>query len=67
MNPENKKKPVCKLTGTNGNVFAIISTVAITLRKNKMTTEAKEWETRAFAAEGYPSVLRMATEYVEVG
>ena len=55
-------KPVCKLVGTDGNVFAIIANVSKCLDKE----QAHEFENRAFACDSYDEVLRLVMEYVEV-
>lgn len=55
-------KPVCKLVGTDGNVFSIIANVSKCLDKEK----AHEFENKAIACDSYDEVLRLVMEYVEV-
>ncbi|HEX5132089.1 MAG TPA: hypothetical protein VFX92_06345 [Candidatus Krumholzibacteria bacterium] len=64
--PENVERPVCKLVGTDGNVFAVIGRVRETLQRAGQTSSASEFVKRAFAARSYDEVLRLCMEYVEV-
>jgi len=59
-------KPTCKLIGEDGNVFNIIGRVDRALRRAGMFTQAKEFQRKAFASEGYDEVLQLAMQYVEV-
>jgi hypothetical protein len=59
-------KSTCKLTGTDGNVFAIIGKVSVCLKKVKLADQAKEFTEKSFAAESYDEVLRLAMDYVDV-
>jgi hypothetical protein len=59
-------KPTCKLTGTDGNVFALIGKVSGCLKKNGLKDDAKTFEGKAFASKSYDAVLRLISEYVEV-
>ena len=59
-------KPKVKLTGTDGNVFAIIGKVAGALKKAGLKKEASEFTTKAFASKSYDAVLQLTMEYVEV-
>lgn len=61
-----KGKPVCKLVGTSGNVFAIIGTVAQALKAAGQHAEAKAFTAKAFAAGSYSAVLALCHDYVEV-
>lgn len=60
------KRPICKLTGTDGNVFAIIGNVSSVLKKAGQADKAKEFCTRAFASASYDAVLQLCGEYVDV-
>ncbi len=60
------EKPICKLVGTDGNVFAIIGKVAQTLRRAGQADKAKEFSDKAMNAGSYSEVLRMTFDYVEV-
>ena len=58
--------PTCKLTGTDGNVFAIIGTVTRALKRAGQTDRAREFGKKAFASASYDAVLALCFEYVEV-
>lgn len=59
-------KPVCKLIGTDGNVFAIIGNVGKSLKRAGLKDEAKEFTDKTFECGSYDAVLRLASEYVQV-
>lgn len=62
-------KPVVQLSGTDGNVFVIIAKVKLALADadwERGTTTATDFVNRAFAAESYDEVLRLAMEFVDV-
>jgi hypothetical protein len=62
MNP----KPICKLVGTDGNVFAVIGKVSSALKKAGQEDQASEFTAKAFQAGSYDEVLQLVMEYVEV-
>lgn len=66
MNENNQEKPVCKLVGTNGNVFAIIGTVSLVLERAGKGKEATEFRKKAFQSHSYDEVLQLCFDYVEV-
>ena len=55
-----------RLTGTDGNVFAIIGTVAKAMRRAGFSAEAKAFEEAAFSSESYDAVLVLAFQTVDV-
>lgn len=59
-------KPVCKLTGIDGNVFNIIGTVGRTLKKAGQKEQAEKFYAEVDKAESYDAVLQLAFEYVDV-
>jgi len=59
------QKPICKLVGTDGNVFTIIGNVSKCLNKAGLKKEASEFQNRAFNAKSYDEVLQIVTEYVD--
>ena len=59
-------RPPCKLTGTDGNAFAIIGRVRAALRGAGHEARAREFVERAFRAGSYDEVLQLCFEYVEV-
>jgi hypothetical protein len=59
------KNPKCRLTGTDGNVFAIIGAVCKALRRVDLK-RADEFRKRALASTSYDAVLQLAMDYVDV-
>lgn len=59
-------KPVCRLVGEDGNVFAIIGRVQRALKNAGQPERASEFVKRAFRAKSYDQVLGLCSEYVEV-
>ena len=60
------KKPVCKLTETDGNVFAIIGAVSKALKRAGLPEAAKEFAAKAMSSESYDAVLQLCFDYVDV-
>ena len=58
--------PVCRLIGTDGNVFAIIGKVRRTLREAGQPERASAFAERAFQSRSYDEVLQLCLEYVDV-
>ena len=65
MSESPKTNVKVKLTGGNGNAFAIIGKVSRTLKKAGYIDLAKEFTTEAIKGD-YDHLLRTAMEYVEV-
>ena len=61
-------KPMCKLTGANGNIFNLIGIASAALKENGLAEEALEMSNRIWdgEAETYEEALRIIMEYVEV-
>lgn len=59
-------KPICKLVGTDGNVFAIIANVCRVLKAAGLPDRAKEFTAKAFKAGSYDAVLALCFDYVDV-
>ena len=59
-------KPRCKLSGTDGNVFAIIGKVKETLAKAGLKDQEEEFKSKAFKQHSYDDVLTLCCEYVDV-
>lgn len=59
-------KPICKLVGTDGNVFAIIGKVTRALKHAGQYDKSKEFMHRATNSGSYDDVLTLVHEYVEV-
>lgn len=66
MSEQEQKKPRCKLIGTDGNVFSLMSAVRHCLRKHNKEKEANEFLSRAMDAKSYDQVLQIIHDYVEV-
>lgn len=63
---EVKEKPVCQLSGEDGNVFSIIGRVSKTLKRAGQYDKAEEFKDKATHAHSYDEVLQLCFEYVEV-
>ena len=59
-------KPVCKLSGTDGNVFALSGRVRLALNRAGQADKAKEFADRLFQCKSYDDALDLMNEYVEV-
>ena len=59
-------KPECQLSGTDGNVFALIGKVASALKQACMRDEAKTMANEVMASGSYDEALQIMMEYVEV-
>ena len=59
-------KPVAKLIGTDGNIFALIGVAARALREAGQCDEAATMTARCFAAHSYQEALAIIAEYVEI-
>lgn len=60
------EKPVCRLIGTDGNVFSIIGRVKAALKEAGQGERAKEFVARAFQSRSYEAVLALCSDYVDV-
>ena len=58
--------PICRLIGTDGNVFAIIGKVQRVLREAGQPDRASAFAERAFQCRSYDEVLQLCLEYVDV-
>lgn len=60
------KNPKCKLIGTDGNVFALVSKAAKCLERAKMQDKADELRSKLFECKSYDEALSLISSYVEV-
>ena len=60
-----KKKPKCKLVGSNGNIFNLLGIAGRALKANGMKEEADEMYKRVTSSGSYYEALGIITEYVE--
>lgn len=63
---EESVKPKCKLTGTDGNVFALAGRVVSTLKDNGQHKEAGEVGEKVFNCKSYEEALNLFADYVDV-
>ena len=61
-----KLKPMCKLGGTDGNVYAIIGKVVKALKDEGLLKDAEDFAAKALGCGSYDEVLRLVMEVVEV-
>jgi hypothetical protein len=69
MTHDTTSKPVCRLTGTDGNVYTVIGAVVKALERSKLKNGyelAANFQRKAFTADSYDAVLQLCSEYVEV-
>jgi len=60
------EKPVCKLIGTDGNVFALAAQVSSCLKKAGQPEKAKEFMSKLMDCDAYNNAICLMLEYVEV-
>lgn len=60
------EKPICILTGQDGNVFNVIGLVSRTLKRAGQADKAREFVDRATKSKSYDDVLALCWDYVEV-
>lgn len=60
------KRPKVKLTGTDGNVFALLGRCSDALKKAKQPEHARELSQKVFNAGSYAEALALMTEYCDV-
>jgi hypothetical protein len=66
VKPATGTKPVCKLLGTDGNVFALGGRVSRTLKDAGLREQATEFTTRMFDCGSYDEALQLMMQYVDV-
>jgi hypothetical protein len=64
--PQSKQKPKCKLTETDGNIFALGARASRALRKAGQVAEAKAMQSRIIQSRSYEEALAMIADYVEI-
>jgi hypothetical protein len=64
--PTEPRRPLCKLIGTDGNVYSIIGRVRRALVADGQEGRAREFVERAFRSGSYDAVLALCLEYVQV-
>lgn len=61
-----KKKPDCKLIGTDGNIFNLMGIASRTLHQNGMVEQAVEMRDRICASGSYDEALCIIGDYVNI-
>jgi hypothetical protein len=64
--PQIEKKPKCKLTGTDGNIFALGARAGQALRTAGKDAQVKDMQHRICQSHSYHEALAVIAEYVEV-
>ena len=59
-------KPKCRLSGTDGNVFALLGACSKALKKAGHADMVKELQEAVFAAGSYDEALQAMMAYVDV-
>lgn len=60
-----RKKPKCKLVGSNGNIFNLLGIAGRALKANGMKDEADEMYKRVTSSGSYYEALGIICEYVD--
>lgn len=61
-----KQKPVCVLSGQDGNIYNLLGLAGKALRKDHQYANIERMQNRVFAAASYEEALSIISEYVEV-
>lgn len=62
-----EKKPICDLSGVDGNIFSLVGKAMAVLVFHKLHAESKEMSVRIMSeATSYEDALRILGEYVEI-
>jgi hypothetical protein len=59
------EKPVVKLVGTDGNIFALVGKASAALKKAGMSEDAKKMEDEVFNSGSYFQALGIIQRYVD--
>jgi len=61
-----QRKPKVKLSGTDGNVFALLGLCRKALKKAGQESKATEMSERVFKAESYSQAISIMSDYVSI-
>ena len=61
-----EKKPKCRLSGTDSNVFALGGLVGRTLKRAGQEDKAKEFRGKLSRCHSYDEALQLMMQYIEV-
>ena len=59
-------RPLCRLIGTDGNIFALVGKASRALRREGFNTEAIELQENLFKMKSYDEALNLISDYVEI-
>jgi hypothetical protein len=65
MNTQDKK-PKCRLSGMDGNVFNVINLVSLALVKAGLEQDSVDFRTKALSCKTYGDVIAVCFDYVDV-
>lgn len=60
-----ERKPVCRLVGSDGNIFNLIGIASRALKRAGMGDKAEEMKNRIFSSGSYEEALGIILEYVD--
>ncbi len=60
------KKPICRLSGKDGNVYSVIGRVTSVLNRSGQREKAEEFTKQALSAESYDAVIKLCFDFVDV-
>lgn len=63
---DNQNKPTIRLSGTNGNVFAVIGNIVNGLKRAGCKEQAKDFEVKSMECDSYDDVLVLAHKYAHI-
>lgn len=59
------RKPRCKLSGENGNIFNLLGKASVTLKSFGLIAEANEMWEKATSQNSYEDAIAVINEYVD--
>ena len=59
-------KPVCELTGEDGNIFNLVGIASKVLKRAGRPDQAQEMKKRVIESDSYDAALSIVGEYVDV-
>jgi hypothetical protein len=59
-------KPSVKLSGSDGNVFALLAKCTKALKSSNKRDEAKELTTKVFECASYADALKLMSDYCDI-
>lgn len=59
-------KPVCKLTGEDGNIFNLVGKASRVLKEKGLREQAQEMTSKVFSSSSYEEAISIIGEYVKI-